>query len=106
MAKKKTAARKSGGAAAIETVDDEQFGSRMPIEEANETADAHDVSHAESNGTSAKPQRKPKAKSEPKSDGNLGIGEIRKAATFANSVGGLDKAIALLQVLKVAKEVQ
>ena len=29
-----------------------------------------------------------------------------KAVAFANSVGGLDKAIALLQIVKVAKEVQ
>ena len=34
------------------------------------------------------------------------IGDIRKAVAFANSVGGLDKALALLQILKVAKEVQ
>ena len=42
----------------------------------------------------------------PASDGNVGIGEIKKAVAFANSVGGLDKAIALLQILKVAKDVQ
>jgi hypothetical protein len=30
----------------------------------------------------------------------------KKAAAFANSIGGLDKAIAVLQILKVAKEVQ
>jgi hypothetical protein len=29
-----------------------------------------------------------------------------EAAAFANSIGGLDKAIAVLQILKVAKEVQ
>lgn len=37
---------------------------------------------------------------------NVGIGDIRKAVAFSNSVGGLEKAIALLQILKVAKEVQ
>lgn len=36
---------------------------------------------------------------------NFGVGDIRKAAAFANSIGGLDKAIAVLQILKVAKEV-
>lgn len=38
--------------------------------------------------------------------GNVGLGDIRKAVAFANSVGGLDRAIALLQIVKVAKEVQ
>ena len=33
-------------------------------------------------------------------------GAVRKAAAFVNSIDGLDKAIALLQILKVAKEVQ
>jgi hypothetical protein len=37
---------------------------------------------------------------------NVGISDIRKAVAFSNSVGGLDKAIAILQILKVAKEVQ
>jgi len=38
--------------------------------------------------------------------GSVGLGDIRKAVAFANSVGGLDKAVALLQIVKVAKEVQ
>ena len=38
--------------------------------------------------------------------GSVALGDIRKAVTFANSVGGLDKAIVLLQIVKVAKEVQ
>jgi hypothetical protein len=36
----------------------------------------------------------------------MSLGDIKKAAAFANSVGGLDKAVSLLQILKVAKEVQ
>ena len=40
------------------------------------------------------------------STGSVGLSDIRKAVAFANSVGGLDKAIALLQIVKVAKEVQ
>ncbi len=36
----------------------------------------------------------------------VGIGDIRKAVAFVNSVGGLDKALNLLQILKVAREVQ
>lgn len=38
--------------------------------------------------------------------GNVGIAEIKKAVTFINSVGGLDNAIALVQIVKVAKDVQ
>ena len=55
------------------------------------------------------PQAKaPKAKAteDPGATGSVGLGDIRKAVAFANSVGGLDKAIALLQIVKVAKEVQ
>ncbi len=36
----------------------------------------------------------------------VGIGDIRKAVAFVNSVGGLEKALNLLQILKVAREVQ
>ncbi len=49
---------------------------------------------------------KAKAGDDSSSNGNVGIGDIRKAVAFSNSVGGLDKAIAILQILKVAKEVQ
>ena len=52
------------------------------------------------------PKKERKAKAEPQADGNFGVGDVRKAAAFVNSIGGLDKAIALLQILKVAKEVQ
>ena len=38
--------------------------------------------------------------------GHFAVSDIKKAAAFANSIGGLDKAIAVLQILKVAKEVQ
>ncbi len=47
-----------------------------------------------------------KAADDQSSSGNVGISDIRKAVAFSNSVGGLDKAIAILQILKVAKEVQ
>lgn len=94
MAKKN--ARKSGGAASIAVVDDttDEVGyedSEIPSEP---TAPA------------AKPARKSKPKPEPQSNGNFAVGDIKKAAAFANSIGGLDKAIAVLQILKVAKEVQ
>lgn len=52
----------------------------------------------------AKPS-KAKVAEEP-ATGSVGLGDIRKAVAFANSVGGLDKAMALLQIVKVAKEVQ
>ena len=52
------------------------------------------------------PKKERKSKAEPQQDGTFGVGDVRKAAAFVNSVGGLDKAIALLQILKVAKEVQ
>lgn len=90
MAKKNT--RKAGGAAGIAVID--------------ETSD--DLRH-QTNGdevTANPSSRKAKAKLQQQSPGNFGIGDIKKAAAFANSIGGLDKAIAVLQILKVAKEVQ
>lgn len=91
MAKKN--ARKPSGAAGIAVIDEISDGLRH-----------------ETNGSrfdaEAKPARKAKAKPEQQSTGNFGVGDIKKAAAFANSIGGLDKAIAVLQILKVAKEVQ
>ncbi|HEX4149604.1 MAG TPA: hypothetical protein VHY20_11480 [Pirellulales bacterium] len=102
MAKKKAVARRSSGTASIQTVEDDQHVGRPAAEEAHE-ARADEMPAIQSNG---KAERKPKAKAEPQANGSFGVGEIRKAAQFANSIGGLDKAIALLQILKVAKEVQ
>jgi hypothetical protein len=91
MAKKN--ARKPSGAAGIAVID--------------EISD--DLRH-ETNGSrfdaEAKPAPKSKAKPEQQSTGNFGVVDIKKAAAFANSIGGLDKAIAVLQILKVAKDVQ
>ena len=65
---------------------------------------------AETAGGSADETPPSKSRSKANDDqtaaGSVGIGDIRKAVAFSNSVGGLDKAIALLQILKVAKEVQ
>jgi hypothetical protein len=47
-----------------------------------------------------------KAKVDQHGNGDVSLGDIRKAAAFVNSIGGLDKAMSLLQILKVAKEVQ
>jgi hypothetical protein len=49
---------------------------------------------------------KAKVNEEQPSMGSVNLADIRKAVGFTNSVGGLDNAIALLQILKVAKEVQ
>jgi hypothetical protein len=98
MAKKN--ARKPSGAAAMRVIEDDL----------DKTAD--DVGH-ESNGsrsdaevTAAKPKRQGKVKPANESSGHFAVSDIKKAAAFANSIGGLDKAISVLQILKVAKEVQ
>jgi hypothetical protein len=95
MVKRNTNGRKSNGTAGIAVIED-------PIER-DEAADEID---AAPEAAVEAPKKERKAKAEPTSDGNFGVGDVRKAAAFANSIGGLDKAIALLQILKVAKEVQ
>ena len=81
----------------------------MTFEEAS--ADPHEAPESETTArtkTDAPPAKTVKAKTgdDPATGGSVGLGDIRKAVAFANSVGGLDKAIALLQIVKVAKEVQ
>ena len=91
-------AKKSGGkprgVAGIEVIEDDE--------------EARDDLRSENNGdrsaAGTKPSRKAKEKAVQQSSGNVGVAEIKKAAAFANSVGGLDQAIALLQILKVARE--
>jgi hypothetical protein len=98
MAKKSSHTRKPSGAAAIQSIDDDLD---------HETAEEHHESNGDESVTSAvKPKRTAKAKTDQPTEGHVGIADIKKAAAFANSIGGLDKAIALLQILKVAKEVQ
>ncbi len=89
--------------------------SRKPTDESDIAVEdvSNDQRETEESETSAtakaeKPSPTPaKAKSiEDPATGSVGLGDIRKAVAFANSVGGLDKAIALLQIVKVAKEVQ
>ena len=96
MAKKNTSSRKPAGESSI--TDDDVSNDLSETPEAEMTA-------APANET---PASKP-GKAKPVEDsatGNVGLADIRKAVAFANSVGGLDKAIALLQIVKVAKEVQ
>jgi hypothetical protein len=95
MAKKNLNGRKSGGTAGIAITED-------PAEEATMEKASHSA-HEES---VAAPKREKKPKAEPPQDGSFSVGDVRKAAAFVNSVGGLDKAIAVLQILKVAKEVR
>ena len=96
MAKKNTSSRKP-------TED-----SGIPVEEVSSDLSAAPESEMTVSPASETPPSKPsKAKaSEDPATGSVGLGDIRKAVAFANSVGGLDKAIALLQIVKVAKEVQ
>ncbi len=94
MAKRNLNGRKSGGTAGIAVIED-------PAESETEVVD---VGRHEEEVVAPKKERK--AKVELQADGNFGVGDVRKAAVFVNSIGGLDKAIALLQILKVAKEVQ
>ena len=94
MVKRNVNGRKSSGTAGIAVIED-------PAESEHEV---EDVVHHEEEAVAPKKERK--AKAEPQADGNFGVGDVRKAAAFVNSIGGLDKSIALLQILKVAKEVQ
>jgi exonuclease V gamma subunit len=84
MAKKSATSRKP----AEEPVSDEAQNEQAPIVE-------------------AVPARLPaKLADDQAANNNVAISDIKKAVTFANSVGGLEKAIALLQIVKVAKDVQ
>lgn len=93
MVKRNVNGRRSSGTAGIAVIED-------PAEEQV----VEEASHSEEETPAPKKERK--AKTEPQADGSFGVGDVRKAAAFVNSVGGLDKAIGLLQILKVAKEVQ
>jgi len=95
MVKRNTNGRKSHGTAGIAVIED-------PIERDEAAADIDDAPEP----AAAAPKKERKAKVEAASEGNFGVGDVRKAAAFANSIGSLDKAIGLLQILKVAKEVQ
>ena len=96
MVKRNTNGRKSSGTAEIAVIDDTD-GAEHEVE---------DMAHIEHEEEVTVPKKERKAKTEAQTDGSFGVGDVRKAAAFVNSIGGLDKAIALLQILKVAKEVQ
>lgn len=97
MAKKQSNGRKPSGAAGIATIED-----APELDQGiREVAQASNEEEARAPKTS-----KGKAKGDRPGNGDVSLGDIRKAAAFVNSIGGLDKAIALLQILKVAKEVQ
>ncbi|MBC7967259.1 MAG: hypothetical protein H7Z17_15195 [Fuerstia sp.] len=96
MVKKNTSGRKPGGAAEIAVVQDSADRSEAP-EAATSASPSEEATPSKTKG---------KTKEEQTSNGSVGISDIRKAVAFTNSVGGLDNALALLQILKVAKEVQ
>jgi hypothetical protein len=100
LVKRNTNGRKSNGR------NSEGSGGIAVIEDPIERDDADEIDSAPEAAVVATPKKERKAKAEVVADGNFGVGDVRKAAAFANSIGGLDKAIALLQILKVAKEVQ
>jgi len=95
MVKKNVNGRRSSGTAGIAVIED-------PAETEH---DVEDVGHSQQEEVTT-PKKERKAKAEAQADGNFSVGDVRKAAAFVNSIGGLDKAIAVLQILKVAKEVQ
>jgi hypothetical protein len=97
MAKKNV--RKPSGAAGIAVVEhdlDEVTDDRRHETNGN---------RPDSEPNAAKPGRKGRAKPNQQLTGHFAVSDIKKAAAFVNSVGGLDKAIVVLQILKVAKEV-
>lgn len=96
MAKKNMSARKPGGAAEIAVA--ENSADRPETSEAVTSVTVADDTPAS--------KSRARAKEEQPSNSSVGIADIRKAVAFSNSVGGLDNAITLLQILKVAKEVQ
>ena len=103
MSKKKSFGRKPSGTAGIKIVEDdrEELRDEDPTTE-SDSAPTFDASNVEVRAT-----RPPRAKKADTQTGDhVNVTDVRKAAAFANSVGGLDKAVALLQILKVAKEVQ
>jgi hypothetical protein len=75
-----------------------------PAEESISTVDEPQAKTPEKAAPAAKATEKPG--DDQSANGSVGIADIKKAVTFANSVGGLEKAIALLQIVKVAKDVQ
>jgi hypothetical protein len=95
MAKRNLNGRKSSGTAGIAIIED-------PADEPS----MEEASHSRHDEPVAAPKQEKKPKTELQQDGSFSVGDVRKAAAFVNSVGGLDKAIAVLQILKVAKEVQ
>lgn len=96
MAKRNVSGRKSGGTAGIAIIADP----------ADETVSDPATIRSIDDEQPAAPKREKKTKAEPQQEAGFNVADVRKAAAFVNSVGGLEKAIAVLQILKVAKEVQ
>jgi len=103
VSKKKSPSKKSSGTAAIKMVEDDHDG--LLESEVSGSDFTSPVAESAPERKADKPPRAKKKTETPAGDA-MSLGDIKKAAAFANSAGGLDKAVALLQILKVAKEVQ
>ena len=105
MAKKNTSSRKPTEESNIGVG---EVSTSLHETSASETiaAAAADETIAASDETPLSKPNKSKVTEDQAATGSVSLSDIRKAVAFANSVGGLDKAIALLQIVKVAKEVQ
>lgn len=98
MAKRTAGGRKSSGTAGIAIIEDP----------ADEAASDSRSAHAADEEPTAAPKREKKGKLKPElqPESGFNVADVRKAAAFVNSVGGLKNAISILQILKVAKEVR
>lgn len=89
MSKKDSLGKKPRGIAGLATIED---------------ADHEEIAAAAPSDADSPGDKSAKAKSD--ATGNFSVADVRKAAAFVNQIGGLEKALAVLQILKVAKEVQ
>ena len=103
MAKKNTSSRKPTEESNIGVG---EVSTSLHETSASETIAAAAAAAADADETPLSKPNKSKVTEDQAATGSVSLSDIRKAVAFANSVGGLDKAIALLQIVKVAKEVQ
>lgn len=106
MAKKNTSSRKPTEESNIGVGEVSTSLHETSASETIAAAAAADETIAASDETPLSKPNKSKVTEDQAATGSVSLSDIRKAVAFANSVGGLDKAIALLQIVKVAKEVQ
>jgi|GEM_PF-2101607 len=111
MAKKNLNGKKAGGISSIAVIEDDADDFRdtdtstATIEEITETPAPKREKKPKAEKPAAAPNI-PATNGAAAANGAVSIADIRKAASFVTAIGGLDKALSLLQILKVAKEVQ